>query len=101
MISLTIADTGIGIADADLPAALATFGQVEASLSRKHEGTGLGLPLVAALAELHGAVFKLDSTPGVGTEASVTFPSRRTIGAPVLEAGETVSAGRPENQSVA
>jgi signal transduction histidine kinase len=98
MISLTIADTGIGIAEADLPAALATFGQVEASLSRKHEGTGLGLPLVVALAELHGAVFKLDSSPGVGTKVRVTFPSRRTIGAPVLEAGKTE---RPENQSVA
>jgi len=98
MISLAIADTGIGIAEADLPAALATFGQVEASLSRKHEGTGLGLPLVVALAELHGAVFKLDSSPGVGTEVRVTFPSRRTIGAPVLEAGETKG---PENQSVA
>ena len=98
MISLTIADTGIGIAEADLPAALATFGQVEASLSRKHEGTGLGLPLVVALVELHGAVFKLDSSPGAGTEARVTFPSRRTIGAPVLEAGETKGQ---ENQSVA
>ncbi len=98
MISLVIADTGIGIAEADLPAALATFGQVEASLARNYEGTGLGLPLVVALAELHGAVFKLDSSPGVGTEASVTFPSRRTIGAPVLEVGDTKG---PENQSVA
>ncbi len=56
---------------------------------------------MVALAELHGAVVTLDSKPGVGTKASVTFPSRRTIGAPALVAGETVSAEGPENQSVA
>ena len=98
MISLAVADTGIGIAEADLPTALSTFGQVEAGLDRKHEGTGLGLSLVVALAELHGAVVTLDSKPGVGTKASVTFPSRRTIGAAVREAA---SAEGPENQSVA
>jgi signal transduction histidine kinase len=100
-IVLAVADTGIGIAEADLPAAFSTFGQVDASLDRKHEGTGLGLPLVTALAELHGAVFKLDSTPGVGTEASVIFPSRRSIGAPISDAAGTASAEAPESQSVA
>jgi signal transduction histidine kinase len=101
MIALAVTDTGIGIAEADLPAALTTFGQVEGGLSRKHEGTGLGLPLVVALAELHGAVFKLDSTPGTGTTASVTFPSRRTIGAPILDGTEATANERPANQSVA
>ncbi len=101
MIALAVADTGIGIADADIPAALGAFGQVDASLSRKHEGTGLGLPLVVALAELHGAVFKLDSAPGAGTKAIVTFPSRRTIGAFGPDGAEASSAGVPENQSVA
>ncbi len=100
-IALVVADTGIGIAEADLPAALSAFGQVDASLDRKHEGTGLGLPLVVALAELHGAVFQLNSTPGAGTEARVTFPSRRSIGAPILEIGEAKSDAEPENQSVA
>jgi PAS domain S-box-containing protein len=100
-IALVVADTGIGIAEADLTTAFSTFGQVDASLDRKHEGTGLGLPLVAALAELHGAVFKLNSTPGVGTEASVTFPSRRSIGAPILEVAEAKLDDGPESQSVA
>ena len=100
MITLAVADTGIGIAEADLPTALSTFGQVEAGLDRKHEGTGLGLPLVVALVELHGAVFKLDSKPGVGTKACVIFPSRRTIGAPAVEAAAATSAEGPENQSV-
>ena len=96
--ALTVADTGIGIALEDIPRALARFEQIDAKLDRRYEGTGLGLPLVVALAELHGAVFKLDSSPGVGTVASVIFPSRRTIGAAVLEAGKTTG---PENQSVA
>jgi PAS domain S-box-containing protein len=100
-IVLAVADTGIGIAEADLPAAFSTFGQVDASLDRKHDGTGLGLPLVVALTELHAAEFKLDSTPGVGTEASVIFPSRRSIGAPISDAAGTAAAEAPESQSVA
>ena len=101
MIALSIVDTGIGIAEPDLPSALSTFGQVDASLDRKHEGTGLGLPLVVSLAELHGAVFKLNSTPGVGTTATVIFPSRCTLGAPALEALEPGADDRSEIPSVA
>jgi PAS domain S-box-containing protein len=100
-ISLAVADTGIGVAETDLPAAFSTFGQVEAGLDRKHNDTGLGLPLVVALAESHGAVFKLDSTPGVGTKATVTFPSRRTSGAPVLGTAEVSLDEGSENQSAA
>ena len=74
---------------------------VEVGLDRRHEGTGLGLTLVVALAELHGAVFKLDSKPGAGTRASVIFPSRRTIGGPVMETAAAASAEGPENQSAA
>ena len=101
MVALAVADTGVGIAEADMAAALATFGQVDASLTRKHEGTGLGLPLVVALAKLHGAVFKLDSTPGVGTKAVVTFPSRRTVGAPALNGTEAAASQGSADQSVA
>ena len=100
-IALAVTDTGIGIAEADLPVALTTFGQVEAGLDRKHEGTGLGLPLVVALSELHGAVFKLRSTPGVGTKATVTFPSRRTIGAFTLNGAGTPTDETPKSRSVA
>ena len=100
-IVLAVTDTGIGISEANLPAALATFGQVEAGLDRKHEGTGLGLPLVAALTGLHGAVFKLDSTPGAGTKATVTFPSRRTVGGSLSDGAEAAAAEVRESQSVA
>jgi two-component system, cell cycle sensor histidine kinase PleC len=69
-----VADTGIGIAPHDIPKAMAAFGQVDNVLSRKYEGTGLGLPLVRALAELHGGSFDLDSAVGVGTTVTVRLP---------------------------
>jgi signal transduction histidine kinase len=76
---LTVIDTGIGISAADLPRAMETFGQVESALDRKYEGTGLGLPLVKSLIELHDGSFDLQSTQGVGTRASLFFPAARVI----------------------
>ena len=46
-----VSDTGIGMAPEDIPKALSLFGQVDGQLNRKHEGTGLGLPLTKALTE--------------------------------------------------
>jgi PAS domain S-box-containing protein len=77
-ITLVVADTGIGIAAEDLTKALTPFGQVEGSLNRRHDGTGLGLPLSKALAELHGAEFHIDSAPGRGTRITIAFPASRT-----------------------
>ncbi len=75
-----VTDTGIGMAPADVPRALMQFTQVDSSLNRKIEGTGLGLPLAKALAELHGGSLKLQSEIGLGTIATVRFPSHRTAG---------------------
>jgi signal transduction histidine kinase len=74
---IVVADTGIGIAAEDLDKVLEPFGQVDSSLSRKHRGTGLGLPLTRGLVELHGGSFKLESTPGAGTTVTLRFPARR------------------------
>src|SRR5690606_28856328 len=52
-ILLHVEDTGIGIAEIDIGRAMAPFGQVDSSLSRKYEGTGLGLPLTRHLVDLH------------------------------------------------
>ena len=84
---LTVRDTGIGIAAADLAKALAPFGQIENHMTRRHEGTGLGLPLVKTMAELHGGSFALKSQPGEGTTATIIFPAARAIRsqAPVME----------------
>ena len=78
-IELSIKDTGIGMKESDIPHALSTFGQLDGDLDRRHEGTGLGLPLVKSLAELHGGKLELNSEPDVGTEATIIFPHSRRI----------------------
>jgi len=76
---LTVSDTGIGIAPEDLDRVLEPFEQVDSSFSRSHQGSGLGLPLVNAVMELHGGNLELRSEVGGGTQASVTFPVRRAV----------------------
>jgi signal transduction histidine kinase len=72
-----VSDTGVGIAAEHLDRVLKPFVQIEPSYRRMHEGTGLGLALVKAMAELHGGSLRLDSTPGMGTTAFVIFPVTR------------------------
>ena len=72
-----ISDTGIGIATEDIPKALEKFGQVDSELSRRFEGTGLGLPLAKALVEMHDGTLELESTVGVGTTVTVRLPPSR------------------------
>ncbi len=74
-----IQDSGIGMAPNEIPVALAPFGQIESALSRKNQGTGLGLPLTKALVELHGGTLDLESKVGAGTTVTVTFPPERSI----------------------
>ncbi len=74
---LAVTDTGIGIRKEDVARAMAPFGQVESSLSRRYEGTGLGLPLTQALVERHGGRLVLDSEPGKGTRVAAHFPAER------------------------
>lgn len=73
LVHIKIIDTGIGIADKDLPQALSSFGQVDNKLSRQYEGTGLGLPLTKKLIHLMKGDFEITSTLGVGTTATITF----------------------------
>jgi signal transduction histidine kinase len=78
-IAVIIADTGIGLAPEEIPLALQPFRQIDNSLSRAHQGTGLGLPLAKALAELHDGTLEIVSEPGLGTTVTVTFPAERTV----------------------
>lgn len=78
-IVIEVHDTGIGIAEDDIPKALAPFVQVDRSLARKHEGTGLGLPLTNRLIELHDGRLDLESELGGGTTARLIFPASRVI----------------------
>jgi len=74
---ITVSDTGIGIAPADIARVMEPFGQVDNPINRKYRGTGLGLPLTKGLVELHGGSFQLESTPGVGTTVTIRLPARR------------------------
>jgi signal transduction histidine kinase len=78
-LELTVADNGIGIEPDDIPRVLEAFEQVESSLSRQHQGTGLGLPLVRAMIESHGGQLRLESELGAGTRATLAFPAERIV----------------------
>lgn len=73
-LEISVIDSGIGIAKEDFPTVMAPFGQVESAMSRRHEGTGLGLPLVQSFLDLHDGRLRLRSKPGMGTKVSVWFP---------------------------
>jgi signal transduction histidine kinase len=74
---LSVQDTGIGIARKDQERVLQPFIQVNSAYTRKQAGTGLGLPLVRILAELHDGHVTLTSTPGSGTLVSIHLPTNR------------------------
>ncbi len=78
-VTFSVIDTGIGIAPADIPKVLKPFRQADNTLSRKHEGTGLGLPLAKSFVELHGGSLDLKSRLGTGTTVTVTFPANRSL----------------------
>ena len=75
--SIVVKDSGIGMDADELAMALTTFGQVDSGLDRKHEGTGLGLPLTKGLMELHGGTLSISSEKGQGTQVTATFPKNR------------------------
>ena len=74
---LSVKDTGIGIAPEDIATVMASFGQVDRKLSRRYEGTGLGLPLTKSLVALHDGTLDIESEVDVGTTVIVRMPGRR------------------------
>jgi signal transduction histidine kinase len=78
-IAIVVSDTGIGMAPEHIAIAFERFGQVDGRLARRYEGTGLGLPLVKRLVELHGGTLAIDSTLGHGTTVTVLLPADRII----------------------
>jgi PAS domain S-box-containing protein len=77
---ISVVDEGAGIAAEDIPRALTPFTQLDGSLSRAHEGTGLGLPLAKHLTELHGGTLHIESVLGEGTAVHVDLPLSRIVG---------------------
>jgi PAS domain S-box-containing protein len=87
-LALSVIDTGIGMTAAEIEVALSPFGQIDSRLARKHDGTGLGLPICRSLLELHGGELRLTSTPNVGTTLTAWFPPQRLI------------RGKPERRAI-
>ena len=81
-VSISVADTGPGIATEDLPRVLRPFERAVDRLGREVPGLGLGLPLVSHLVALHGGELKLESVPGSGTTASFSLPADRVLAQP-------------------
>ncbi|MBX6322130.1 MAG: HAMP domain-containing histidine kinase [Rhodospirillaceae bacterium] len=81
-IKLSVSDTGIGIAPSEIGKVFKVFEQANSQHSRKHHGSGLGLPLVKAFTELHGGSVTLTSAVGNGTVVVVVLPAERAVRAP-------------------
>src|SRR5487761_384639 len=78
-VSIVIADNGIGMEPASTARALEPFQQLDNSLARRYEGTGLGLPLAKSLVELHGGKLTIESDLGKGTRVHVWLPPERLL----------------------
>lgn len=78
-VQLRVRDTGLGMSQEDIKAALEPYRQVASAQSGRGGGTGIGLPLTKALAEANRAVFDIESKLDSGTLAQVTFPSTRVL----------------------
>ncbi len=75
-LQFSVADEGIGISAEGLEQLFRPFSQIDSSLARKFEGTGLGLAMVKLLAELHGGAVAVESTVGAGSRFTVWLPIR-------------------------
>ena len=72
---ISVTDTGCGMSPSEVETAMRPFGQIDTAFNKRHEGTGLGLPIAYALARLHGGDLRIDSQKGVGTRVSVILPT--------------------------
>ena len=82
-LTISITDTGIGMAPERTALALEPFKQLDSRLSRRFEGVGLGLPLANALVQLHGGKLTIKSALGLGTTVIVSLPADRILELPV------------------
>jgi PAS domain S-box-containing protein len=83
-VHLLVQDSGIGMAEGTIAAALEPFRQLDASLSRRFEGAGLGLSIAKALTELHDGTLSVKSAAGQGTTVTIALPAGR-VGEPKVK----------------
>ena len=76
---ISIKDSGPGIPEEEIPLVLSSFGRGSLAIKTAEQGSGLGLPIVKGLIDLHGGSFILKAKPREGTEVIVTFPPERVM----------------------
>jgi two-component system cell cycle sensor histidine kinase PleC len=76
---ISIIDSGIGMSHEEIATALEPYGQVRNDFTRTRDGTGLGLPLVKALVDMHGGRLEIESVVGKGTTVTVVMPPDRLL----------------------
>jgi signal transduction histidine kinase len=91
-VAIAVKDTGIGMAPEQIPSALEPFQQIDSKISRRYEGTGLGLPLTKHFVELHGGSLTIESKLDIGTTVTCFLPRERIVeastrSAPARKAG--------------
>ncbi|MBI4784451.1 MAG: PAS domain S-box protein [Oscillatoriophycideae cyanobacterium NC_groundwater_1537_Pr4_S-0.65um_50_18] len=91
-LSFSIIDTGIGIAPEDMGKLFQTFVQLDSSLSRHYEGTGLGLVLVKQIVEMHGGQVTVSSETGQGSCFKVTLPWKTPNNRELLQDGSVLES---------
>jgi two-component system, cell cycle sensor histidine kinase PleC len=96
-LAISVSDSGIGMTTEELAVAMEPFRQVDSRLARHYEGTGLGLPLAKAFAELHGGELVLDSARGRGTIARIILPPERVLARQVGSTGQQEDRCQDEN----
>ncbi len=91
-IELRVADTGVGIAPEECQKIFQSFYQVDSTLSKEAQGTGLGLAVVSQIAELHGGNVRVESEPGEGSTFIVTIPRHPSPALEVIEEPQGAAA---------
>ena len=88
---IAISDTGIGMHPGEITKALSRFGQIDSDLNRKHEGTGLGLPLAKLITERLGGSFAITTAEGQGTTVTLMFPKDQVLPVKIVESRKMAS----------
>jgi signal transduction histidine kinase/CheY-like chemotaxis protein len=95
-LEISVEDQGIGIKREDSPRLFQPFSQVDATLSRRYEGTGLGLVMVMRMAALHGGTVAVASEPEQGSRFTVWLPWRE----PLITSDDSLVNGAPAEAKI-
>ncbi len=91
VVNINVIDTGIGIPEHEMDNLFKPFTQIDGSLNRQHQGTGLGLALVYKLTELHGGSVNVKSEVGSGSTFTVSLPWQGNSKATVISGDDHVT----------